>query len=134
MHAEYDEISIPFHIEDVYHGLGEIQGRLRLSTGMLILEYRMKDALIGVLRGRVRELRIPLLDIEDIDLHDGWFRKRITVRSTSIASFADIPGAENGVLVLKLARRDIVRARLGVSRLRLTRSEQKLKALDAMEE
>lgn len=124
-----DDISIPFHNE-IYEGLGEIHGRLRLGHGNLVIEYMAKDAVFGLLRGRVRELRIPLIDIEDIELHNGWFRKRITIRSNSITSFADFPGAESGVLVLRIKRRDIARAQVGVSRLRLLQSEQKLKALD----
>ena len=130
MTQPYDDIGIPFRIEDIYQGLGEINGRLRIGEGVLLLEYRMKDAVFGVLRGRVRELRIPFVDIEDIEFHDGWFRKRITIRAMSIASFADIPGAEGGVLVLKIKRGDVPRAQVGVSRLRLLQSEQKLQALD----
>jgi hypothetical protein len=129
MTSPFDEISIPFHNE-IYEGLGEVHGRLRIGDGVLLLEYRMKDAVIGVLRGRVREQRIPLIDIESIEFHNGWFRKRIIIRANSIASFTDIPGAEGGVLVLRIKRQDAERARLCVSRMQLAQSEQKLKALD----
>jgi len=131
MLSPLDDTNIPFHIKDLYHGLGEITGRLRCADGVLLLEYRMKDAVFGVLRGRVRELRIPFTDVEEIEFHDGWFRKRIAIRTRSISSFADIPGAEDGVLLLRIARRDAMRARAGISHLKLLHAEQQLRSLDA---
>ena len=130
MHTPFDDINIPFRIANLYQGLGEIEGRLRAHEGVLLLEYRMKDAVLGVLRSRVKELRIPFDDIEDIEFHNGWFRKRITVRARGLRSFADIPGAEGGTLVLVVARRDAARALAGIARVRLLQSEQRLRALD----
>ncbi len=129
----FHDVNIPFRIE-IYEGLGEVHGRLRIGEGVLRIEYLMKDAVIGLLRTEARELNVALESIDEIDFHDGWFRKRLTIRAGSISSFADIPGAENGVLVLKIARKDTQRALQAVSSLRLLLAEAKLKALDGWEQ
>ena len=129
----FNDVNIPFSIE-IYEGLGEVHGRLRLGDGVLLLEYIKKDAVIGLLRSNARELRIDLSEIDEIEFHNGWFRKRLTIRAGSISSFADIPGAENGVLVLTITRKDAARALQAVSHIRLLISEARLKALDAWDQ
>jgi hypothetical protein len=123
-------ISIPFTLPEVYHGLAEAHGRARVGDSGLHIEYRVEDAVFGVLKSSIRELDIPFEDIDDVRLIDGWFRCRIVVHLHSLHTIADFPGSQSGRLELKLSREHRERAREFYSHLSLCISEERLRRIE----
>lgn len=123
-------ISIPFTLPEVYHGLAEAHGRAHVDASGLHIEYRVEDAVFGVLKSRIREVDIPFGDIDDIRLIDGWFRCRIVVQLHSLHIIADFPASKSGRLEFKLAREHRERAREFYSHLSLCMSEERLRQLE----
>lgn len=58
-------ISILFTLPEVYQGLAEGHGRASVDERGLHLEYRIEDAVFGMLKSRVHELHIPFKEIAD---------------------------------------------------------------------
>ena len=125
-----DRLSLPFTIPDLYHGLAHAVGRLRLEHEGIVLEYRVADAVLGILKSRVHDIHIPFDEIENIQFKNGWFRKRIFIQTYSLHSQASLPGSEGGIIRLKVTRQDKESALETISRINLHISESRLERMD----
>ncbi|MBE0645334.1 MAG: hypothetical protein IH600_14725 [Bacteroidetes bacterium] len=123
-------ISIPFTLPEVYQGLAAAHGRIYVDDSGLRLEYRVEDAVFGVIKSRVRDLRIPFEEIDDIQFLDRWYRRRFVVQLHSLKLLADFPNSKSGRIVLKIARAQRLRMREFCSHLTLLISEEQLRRLD----
>ncbi len=127
-------ISIPFTLPEVYQGLAEGHGRASVDEQGLHLEYRIEDAVVGMLKSRVHELHIPFAEIDDILFSDHWYRRRIVVHLQSMHSLADLPTSKSGRIEMKIAREHRGRAREFFSYLSLQLSEERIRQLDRRDE
>jgi hypothetical protein len=112
--------SVPFMIPKLYGGLAECHGLLRGEGDSLILEYRTQDRLCGLFRRRPRAVRIPLAQLESVELHRrGWFRPQgvLVIKAKSLLPLAEVPGSRPGEVALAIAARDRAVAEQFVARL-----------------
>lgn len=94
--------SLPFSIP-MYVGLAKADGLLRLEGNTLVLEFEIQDRPLGLLKSELRELRIPIFEIEHLELANGWLRKpRLIVQTESMRVSRQIPGSEHGTFELTL--------------------------------
>jgi len=123
--------TLSFHTADSFGGLAETSGLLSLEGDDLVLEFEMKDALVGVIRTGPRTVRFPVTDLAEVGLRLGWFQQRLVLRSRSLKLLADLPGRDGAELVLYCRRRDraILRHVYAAVQDRLTSAS--LKRLDA---
>jgi len=98
--------SLPFVITELYSGLATVQGLVSLEQDDLILEFQIKDGLVGVLKSQVREVRVPLRELEAITLEKKWLSLGLVLKAYRIRTLLDIPSSEAGRVVLKLTKRD----------------------------
>jgi hypothetical protein len=124
--------SLPFTIENVYGGLAAAHGVARSTETGLILEFQVKDSVVGMMKSRVVEVPIPLNEFASIELKEGLFSKRLSIRARSLATLSEVPGHESGQVVLKIARKDLRIAREMVSVLRLTLAERAHQSLSGL--
>jgi hypothetical protein len=122
--------SIPFNLPEVYHGLAEGHGRAHVDEHGLRLEYRVEDAVIGMLKSKVREMRIRFSDIDEVRLDVRWFRCRMILHLHSMLPVADFPVSKSGRIELRFAREHRDRAREFHSYLSLQISEQRLREIE----
>ena len=125
-----DSVTLPFTIPGVFQGLASVAGLLHIGEGALRMEFRVTDAIFGLLRSRVRDIELELTDIESVSFRDGWFRKRIVIQTRRLGIISDLPGGEAGVIVLHVQRRHRERIRECVSRISLGISEARLRAIE----
>jgi hypothetical protein len=64
--------TVPFVLDDLYGGLGRCEGLLRDEGEELCLEFQVKDSLAGILKTRVKEVRIPVKELVSITYKPGW--------------------------------------------------------------
>lgn len=121
--------SLPFSIPNVYEGLANARGIARVASSELILEFEVKDGLLGMFKSGVREVRIPFDDLADLELRKGWFSTRVCIRTRSMGAASQIPGSEGGRTLLHVAREDRRIAEVLVSTLLLNLSERELARL-----
>ena len=112
------------------------EGVLRLHSDGLILEFQMKDSLIGLIKSDVRKVRIPFDWIDDVALRSNLFRTDLYISVSSVEGVADIPGYKEGRVRLRILRRHKKDARVMaheastmVSQSKLDRLERDLEAL-----
>ncbi|HEY1380646.1 MAG TPA: hypothetical protein VGF55_27845 [Gemmataceae bacterium] len=97
--------SVPFTMS-VYGGLAECHGLLRPEGDSLVLEYQVQDNMFGIVRGRAKAVRIPLADLESVELKGRWFGRSLVIQARSLLTLAAVPNAKQGRLELIVARPD----------------------------
>lgn len=114
-------ISVPFKTES---GLSQIDGIGKFSSAGIVLEFESK--LFGIIKGGVKEIRLPLDDLLDVKFRKGFFRlgARIEIRLKSFAQLSELPNS-NGKITLKFARDDFERARDAVASLQKNLNEHR---------
>jgi len=117
--------SLPFVITEIYGGLASVQGLVSLEHDHLILEFQVKDALVGVLKSQVREIRVPLAELEAITLEKKWLSLGLVLKAYRIRTLLDIPSGEAGRVLLKLTKRDEMIAAQLVKHIQIKLSEHR---------
>jgi hypothetical protein len=121
--------SLPFFIPKVYEGLAKAHGIARITRAGLTLEFEVKDGFVGVLKSALREVVIPLDDLQLVELRTGWFKSRLFIRTRRMATLQKVPGNHAGGVELGVSRQDRNLAEALVSVLRLNLSERELEKL-----
>ena len=113
--------SIPFKTES---GLSQIDGIGKFSSAGIVLEFESK--LFGLIKGGVKEIRLPLAEILDVKFRKGFLKRRarIEIRLKSFAKLSELP-SRDGKITLKLQRDDFERARDAVAQMQNNLSEQR---------
>ncbi len=115
---------------DVNHGFQTAGGLIKLEDEQLVVEYQTKDAFLEVIKSDVKEVRIPLRELQSVEFKKGWFSSKILLEGRSMWVLNDLPGADQGECALKIKRKDKKDAENLVSKIRIVMSELKLKDLD----
>jgi hypothetical protein len=103
--------SVPFTLSELYGGLAACEGLLRDEGGYVALEFQIKDAVAGVIKSGVREVRIPVKELVSVTLTKGWLGTswlgvKIVMQTARMESLKDVPGASQGRVELHIARKD----------------------------
>ncbi len=122
--------SVPFEIPNVNHGFVVVKGLFQLKDQKIVLEFDERDGFVGFMKSDVKEIEVPFSEIDSISGAKKWFSYRIEVAASSMKTFQDIPGAEQGKLTLKVQRKDRSTAQEVVTSARLRLSEYKLNQLE----
>lgn len=100
--------SVPFTIPKLCWGMAECQGILRGEGNCLLFEYQVQDNFAGWFRGSPKIVRLPLAELESVELRKGWFRATdLVITAKSMAAVAAVPGSRQGRIELRIAKKDI---------------------------
>ncbi len=97
--------SIPVRFPEIYEGLAEAEGVLRISSNALTLEFQIKDGLFGLTKSDVKMAIIPFHRIVEIDFHSNFLFTDLDIRVSSMQIVEDVPGQKQGRITLKIPRR-----------------------------
>src|SRR5262245_50017888 len=97
--------AVPFRCEELYGGLADCHGLIRLDGKDLCIEFQIKDAVVGVLKSDVKEVRIPTRELAAVRLEQAWFGlfTKLVFQASRLESVQDVPGMSQGRLRLKIA-------------------------------
>ena len=114
--------SIPFKSEK-HDGFTVVNGIAKFSSAGIVLEFESK--LLGLISGGVKEARLAVSDILDIEFKKGIFKRnaKIVLRATSLVKLNELPHSD-GKLTLKIQHADFERARNAVAKLELDMAEE----------
>lgn len=62
--------------------------------------------MLDLFKSSMKEIRIPLAEVDFVQLKRGWFGAKIHIRVKSLKWLAEVPGCDNGEVTLHVARRD----------------------------
>jgi hypothetical protein len=99
------ERDLPFKTDEAYHGFAEIQGLLHVERDHLLLEFEMKDSILGVIKSGAKELEISYFDLNKVEYKRSLFKSRLILSVNNMRVLSAFPGAKDGVIALKIKRR-----------------------------
>lgn len=122
--------SIPFEIPNVNHGFVIVKGLFHIKDEEVVLEFDERDGFVGVMKSDLKVVTVPFSEVDSITLIKKLFQTNIEIIASSMKSFQNVPGAEQGRIVMKISRKDRQRAESILSNARLKLSEYKLRKMD----
>ena len=77
----------------------------------LCLEYQLKDAVVGVIQGGPKRVRLPLKDLVSVTLTQGWFGQKwagvkVVIQAARLDVLQGLPGVSQGRIELGISARD----------------------------
>ena len=125
----FEAPSVPFTTE-AYEGFATTEGLLKHEADAIIIEFKTKDAFVGLIQSEVKRITLPLADLTGIEFKSKMFSNKLYIRSNSMQILDKIPGSKQGVAVFKIRRQDRELASTLTSKISLWLSENRLKRLD----
>lgn len=117
--------SLPFSIP-VYARMAKADGLLRLEGSTLVLEFQIQDRALGLLKSDLKELRLPVSEIERLELKTGWFsRPRLCVQTETMRVSRQIPGSQHGEFELTIDAGHQLAARHLISSIETAKNERR---------
>lgn len=118
-----------FKTEDAYSGLASVEGIMRLGKEQVVLEFQMKDNILGMLKSKPKALTIPFRDLAEVSYKVNWFISQFRLQVTSMHILGEFPGAKDGIIKLKIKRKQKQSAKELASHINLQLSEYRLKMM-----
>lgn len=87
-------------------GFALSEGVVWVEDDGLMLEFRTRDAVFGLLKGDVKELRLPWSELREVEHLAVAFRARLRIRTKRMSVLAELPGADGAEVVLRFKSRD----------------------------
>jgi len=123
-------MTLPFKQKDIYLGLAEISGLLRVAQNVLEIEYQVKDTTLGLMDSSVKSCHIPFHIIESIEVEEGWFSGKLELTFNRIPDLDNPFQLDGNSLKLSVNKRDLEKAKTFRSKLMVEIMERKIDELD----
>ena len=125
------KISVPFKIKNVFEGFAESHGIINLDGEGLSIEFLTKDNIIGVIKSRIKNIRVPVCNIEEVDFKKSIFGNTLTIRLSKLMGLEDFPKQDSGEIKVSINKKHIEAALDFVLQVRLEVADHKLKEAQA---
>jgi hypothetical protein len=121
-------IRFGFSIPNVWkEGFAEVSGLAKVSEFGLILEF--EGIQLGKPKSSVKEVQIPLAEIESVSLKASWLKTEMVVKTRSLNTLNGVPGSGQGEVTLRVPRKEKEAARRAFSVLSLRITEMEVDRL-----
>ena len=97
--------AIPFQTMDAYAGFAEANGLLRLEKDGIVIQFQIKDGFFGALKGEVKEISIPINQIQSITYKKGFFSPSLSFVVNDLNLMHELPGYEQGEVTFHFKRK-----------------------------
>jgi hypothetical protein len=103
--------SVPFSVDGVMTDFADLEGMMRLEGAGLVLEFRIKDSVFGVLKSQLQEIQLPFGELAEVTFKRGWFWGTVILRGRRMDTLASVPGTKDGELRLRCRLKHCAAAR-----------------------
>ena len=100
--------TVPVALGDLYEGFASAHGLIRDEGDHLCIEFQVQDAVFGLIKSGIRQVRIPVADLASVTLERRWFglMTKLIIQVSSMEAVREIPGMAKGQCTLGIARKD----------------------------
>jgi hypothetical protein len=114
-------ISISFKIDGSQTGgFKTVDGMAKVSRAGVVIEFEAK--IFGIMKTGIKEVRIPLAEIEEIRVGRKFFRHTLEIWLNNFRTLSEIPN-KDGRVVLQISKADRPRAEQAARVLQTAKSE-----------
>jgi len=121
---------LPIRQKDIYGGLAEISGLVRVENLKVIVEYQVQDELFGLMNSNPKRVILPYSMIDSVEVDKKWFTHYFNIYLNQFPDVEKPLSLEGNLLSFAIKKADRERALQLKSRLMLSISEYKLNKLD----
>jgi hypothetical protein len=99
---------VPVSLGELYEGLANSHGLIRDEGDHLCIEFQVQDAVFGLIKSGIKQVRIPLADLASVTVARSWFGlcTKLVVQVARMEAVKDVPGMAQGRIALGVARKD----------------------------
>jgi hypothetical protein len=126
-------IVLPIKQKDVYGGLAEITGLIRKDSDTLVIEYQVKDDVLGMFNSDVKILELPFNYIHSIEVEKKWFVCDFEIYLNRLPSIQKPLVIRENCLSFRINKKDIEKARNIRTSLMIAISEKHLSDMDNLD-
>lgn len=126
--------SLAFRIKNLYYAFAEAIGLANFSGDTLMLEFRIRDSLLGLIKSGIKEYKFHIKDLESLTFQKNLFSSRLLIKARKMETFVNFPGSQQGEIPLQIKRKDRELAEQFSAHLNWRISEYQLKQIDNLEE
>lgn len=127
-------MTLPFKQKDIYLGLAEISGLLRIVEDSLEIEYKVKDTTLGFLDSSVKTCHIPLRIIDSIEVKKKWFSTKFELTFNRIPDLDNPFQLEGNSIIFSVKKSDLDKANAFRSSLMFRILDEKIDTMDEREQ
>lgn len=120
---------LPFSIADTHAGFARAQGLMRMEAETLVVEFEIKESLLGVLSFGRKEVRIPIRDVDSATLKKSWWGTTLILQFNRLEPVTQLPKVNRGRCHFSIARPDRAIAASFAPALQLQIADSQLSAL-----
>jgi len=114
-------ISIAFKIDGSQTGgFKTVDGMAKISRAGVVVEFEAK--IFGIMRTGIKEVRIPLAEIEEVRVGRKFFRHTLEIWLNNFRTLSEIPN-KTGRIILQISKADRPRAEQAARILQTARNE-----------
>lgn len=117
---------LPVKQNELYAGLAELNGLIRMEKDSLVLEYNLKDDVVGVFNSELKVLKIPFHAIEEIRAEKKWFSARFELSLNRLPNSDKTLSIDGNAIKFIIKKRDFEKAKSLRSSAMLRVSEERL--------
>ena len=123
-------IVLPIKQKDVYGGLAEITGLIRRDSDTLVIEYQVKDDVLGMFNSDVKILELPFSHIHSVEVEKKWFVSNFEIYLNRLPSIQKPLVIKENCLSFRINKKDLDKARTIRTSLMIAISEKRLSDMD----
>lgn len=123
-------LSLPFKITNLFSDLAEAHGLMTIEGDYVRMEFQTQDAILGLLKSQLKEIRIPIQELNSVIYEKKLFGTKIILKANKLSTLSKVPGHEKGQVVLEISRKDRDVAEKLTSSMDMKITEMNLKRLD----
>ena len=122
--------SLPFKIKDLYYSFAEAIGLANFLDEKLVLEFRIEDVFLGIIKSKLKEYKYHIKDLESVTFEKKIFSSALLVKARKMETFINFPGSRQGEIKMHIKRKNHYLAEQYVSHINLQISEHQLKQIE----
>ena len=100
-----EKISLPFRIENIFAGFAKVNGIIRLEGDFVEIEFQTMDNVIEMIKSNVKNISIPVADIEEIDFKKSIWGNKLILRISKLSAISKVPSQEAGEIKLSIEKK-----------------------------
>ena len=124
-------IVLPIKQKNVYGGMAEIAGLIRRDSDTLVIEYQVKDDVLGMFNSDIKVLELPLSHIHSVEVEKKWFVCDFEIYLNRLPSIQKPLVIRENCLSFRINKKDIEKARTIRTSLMIAISEKRLSDMDS---
>lgn len=121
---------LPIRQNEQYMGLAELSGLLRAEKDSIVLEYSLKDEMLGMFNSELKVLKIPFHAVEEIRVKKKWFSARFEIHLNRLPKTDKSLSMNGNVISFIIRKKELQKAKSVRSTLMLRISEKRLQQIE----